>query len=166
MTDNAFKATFCDVKLLKGRKQAQLVFEVPIEEVDAALAVLGGMPQPMKEAWVGIARLDPESTPEKAPIKPEKPVPAKGEKAPFDSLPYPQQAGILCADTTFQHFIGAISQDEAVQGLYKALGIKSRSEIAPMSAAEREWTKLVGVYRSWLRYGNPNEKLNLLDAQL
>ena len=36
----AIKATFSDFKLIKGRKVAQLIFEVPIEATDAALAAL------------------------------------------------------------------------------------------------------------------------------
>jgi hypothetical protein len=42
----AIKATFSDFRLIKGRKQAQLVLEVPIEQADNALAALGGIPQP------------------------------------------------------------------------------------------------------------------------
>lgn len=50
----AILATFSDLKLVKGRKCAQLIFEVPIEQASAAVNILG-MPNPAKEIWCGIA---------------------------------------------------------------------------------------------------------------
>ena len=148
---DAFKATFSDCRLVKGRKVAQLVFEVPIEEVDQALSILGGMPQPTKEAWVGIARLDPKQTPQ----KPVEPAPnKKGESGPFEELPYPQQAGILCADHSFQTFMGGNGVEHTISLLYKRISIKSRSEIIPGSLAASQWRGLVERYRDWVRYGS------------
>jgi hypothetical protein len=48
MTDEpaAIQASFADFRLIKGRKQAQIILEIPIEGADAALAALGGIPQP------------------------------------------------------------------------------------------------------------------------
>src|SRR5512133_3051679 len=69
MTDAAFQATFSDFRLVKGRKVAQIVLEVAIEEADKALAVLGGVPQPATEAWVAVARL--ETRAKVVPIKPD-----------------------------------------------------------------------------------------------
>ena len=51
----AIRATYSDVKLVKTRKVFQLIFEVPIEDADNALRVLGGLPRPAAERWVGIA---------------------------------------------------------------------------------------------------------------
>ena len=50
-------ATFSDFRLVKGRKVCQLVCEVPLEQADAALAALGGLPNPHAERWVGIVPL-------------------------------------------------------------------------------------------------------------
>lgn len=60
MTDEpaAIRASFSDFRIIKGRKQAQLILEVPIEEADNALAVLGGIPQPQSDCWVAVARLN------------------------------------------------------------------------------------------------------------
>jgi hypothetical protein len=56
MTDAvAILATFSDFQLVRSRKVARLVFEVPIEQAKAALDVLG-MPNPVGETWCGIAR--------------------------------------------------------------------------------------------------------------
>ena len=56
MTD-AIAGTFSDFRLIKGRKVAQFIIEVPLETADQALAALGGIPNPHAEKWVGIARL-------------------------------------------------------------------------------------------------------------
>ena len=65
----AFRATFADMKLVKTRQVAQLIFEIPIEDFDAAYEVLGGMPVPAKERWFGIAAIkSPEE--KEAPAKP------------------------------------------------------------------------------------------------
>ena len=50
----AILATFSDLKLVKTRKVAQLVFEVPIESVRSATEALGW---PTGEQWCGIARV-------------------------------------------------------------------------------------------------------------
>jgi hypothetical protein len=64
MTDEpaAIQASFADFRLIKGRKQAQIILEIPIEGADAALAALGGIPQPQSDRWVAVARLNGAST--------------------------------------------------------------------------------------------------------
>ena len=54
----AFSATYSDFKIVKTRDTAQFIFEVPLKAADHALNVLGGVPQPMEERWVAIARLE------------------------------------------------------------------------------------------------------------
>jgi hypothetical protein len=54
----AFSATYSDFKVIRTRDTAQFIFEVPLEAADHALNILGGVPQPMKERWVAIARLE------------------------------------------------------------------------------------------------------------
>lgn len=53
----AFSATYSDLKVIRGRKVVQFIFEVPIEAAGHAYNVLGGMPSPMDEKWFAIARL-------------------------------------------------------------------------------------------------------------
>ena len=50
-------ACFSDFRLVKGRKVYQIVCEVPMERANAALAALGGLPNPHYERWVAIAPL-------------------------------------------------------------------------------------------------------------
>ena len=68
-----FRASYSDWKLIRTRKCVQIIFEVPLEGglAHAAYAALGGMPDPAAEAWVAIARLNPETVKEVMPDKPE-----------------------------------------------------------------------------------------------
>ena len=56
-----FKGAYADFKLIKTRKQAQFIFEVPLEDATAALKVMGGLPRPDQETWAAIAVLDPDA---------------------------------------------------------------------------------------------------------
>jgi hypothetical protein len=91
----AIQGTFSDFRTVKGRKVAQLVIEVPVEQADAALQALGGVPQPHDPKWVAVARLDP-----KAASKPAEPK----ERKAWADLPPSQQAAIRCGERDFQKF--------------------------------------------------------------
>lgn len=54
MSDAAFKATFHNIKNVMGRKVAQVILEVPIEQAPAVTRALG-WPDPQNPAWVGVA---------------------------------------------------------------------------------------------------------------
>jgi hypothetical protein len=109
MTEAAFKACYAEWKVIKTRATVQLVFEIPIEQADAAYQALGGMPIAAKEVWCGIARLEqpvsrPVSQAEKQPgseIGPQ-PSPVRADK-PKRSIA--QRAGMLCNDTLFHAFL-------------------------------------------------------------
>src|SRR3954471_1246437 len=91
MTDAAVtQGTFADFRLIKGRKVAQLVFEVPIEQADQALAALGGLPQPATEAWVALARLETK---------------AKVTSIKTDNTKLSLEAVMRCKEPAFQAFL-------------------------------------------------------------
>jgi hypothetical protein len=58
MTAAAIKGCFSDFKLIRTRSVCQIVIEVPLEQADAALAALGGLPRPEQERWIALARID------------------------------------------------------------------------------------------------------------
>lgn len=103
----AIQATFSDFKLIKSRSVVQLVLELPIEAADAALASLGGIPQPGAERWVAVAPLLLEPIAMK-PLSEGKVAEAKaavkalatteGERARV-------RAVMLCKDERFQEWI-------------------------------------------------------------
>lgn len=94
----AISATFSDFRIVKGRKVAQLIFETPLEAADEALRMLGGLPRPDAERWVGIAPLKAKPTAAPAPVANDAP---PKERRPFHTLPRSQQAALLCNDHRF-----------------------------------------------------------------
>ena len=162
----AFEATYSDFRLVKGRKVVQFVFEVPIELADKAYSVLGGMPNPAAEVWVGVARLDlkvrnleehPHSTMQRKAVE--------GRPA-LDTNParalnrYAQRAGILCNDPRFQGFlidryggddlamlINPIMRREwTAQKVRQLCEVGSRAEILPNTPAANRLDILESAY--------------------
>lgn len=109
----AICASFADFKLIKGRKVCQLVCEVPLEQADAALAALGGLPNPHAERWVGIAPLTEQ--PQGKPTSGSAPSPSLADAADspaaapkperkWDDIPPSQQAAITGEREDFQYW--------------------------------------------------------------
>lgn len=168
MTEAAFQATYAEWKVIKTRACVQLVFEIPIEQADAAYQVLGGMPIAAKEVWCGIARLKDkvsrqpppaaENKPGPAtssPSVPAEPVRADKERRKFDDLAPAQQAGILCGEQAFRKFLSEkfgrlwlITQNDPAAVVREICEVNSRAEIKPDNAL---WAALVLSYRLWQR---------------
>ena len=131
MNAAATRATFSDFRLIKTRKVAQLVFEVPIEEADGALHALGGLPRSDDERWCGIARLQ-----EKAPVAPSPRDPARSAQAKEAYRGKDEgeravvRAGLLCKDPEFQKWCGSVDEEESAKWLRYVLTVRSRQEIA------------------------------------
>ena len=144
------KATFSDFRLVKGRKCAQLVFEVPLEGADAALGSLGGLPRPDAERWFGIVALDLSKAASEAPDAPA------NQRKPFETLPAPQQAALRCNDTNFQRFLceqGFLVTDaeSAAVALRHRLNIDSRADLGASAAARAKWVGLDDEFFRWQR---------------
>jgi hypothetical protein len=158
MTPPVFKATFADFKLVKTRSCAQLIFELPIEQADAALQTLGGLPRAATEVWAAIARLQPEkpaSEPSNAPaaLSPPK------EKRKFGEMPPAAQAGMLCADPLFRRFLadrffgpgnhGPVDLDKAAHLVREICGVQSRSKISEADESANRWRQLDLEFLDW-----------------
>lgn len=131
MTD-AFQATFSDFKIVKGRKVCQVVLEVALENADAALKVLGGVPRPDAETWVGVARLV------------VKPAPDKPERSAS------QRAWALCQSMRFGEWIGETlsgNPEYVAETLRHKLGIQSRRELDTDPAARARFEALEAEYK-------------------
>lgn len=136
----AIQGTFSDFRTVKGRKVAQLVIEVPVEQADAALRALGGVPQPHDPKWVAIARLDP-----KAASKADEP----RERKAWADLPPAQQCAIRCEDHAFRLFISKYCEDPAIQSSQQVAavirhlcGIGSRADLNTNHRARVVWHNL------------------------
>jgi len=160
----AIQATFADFKIIRGRKIAQLVCEIPIEQADAALSALGGIPNPATETWIAIARLDLSKARE-----PASNIAIPKEKRRFGELPIAQQAGLLCDREAFWNFLkeehpmtwneccrdhdkrvipGA---DAAKFCLYELCDITSRAELSTNTRAAGVFQTLLHDFEIWLR---------------
>lgn len=145
--ERVIAATFSDVQPVKTRSVYKLIFEIPIEDADKAIELLGGHPQPGKEKWVALALLV-EKPAQKAPEKAGKP------KRAFSELSLPEQAGIRCEDDDFCHFIEAkarssMSRDSIVAYVRTFCTVQSRAELATDKRAASRWRLLDEEFRSW-----------------
>lgn len=121
------RAEFCDVRPIKSRKVMQLIFEVPIEGADNALAVLGGFPRPDQSRWVGIVCLNAPDvlvTPDTRPPADVPPPPTR-----WNDLPLPQRAALLCKAPEFWTFLNVDDESAAVMVLRQRCGVVSRADI-------------------------------------
>lgn len=153
----AFAATFTDFRLIKGRKVCQVHLELPIERAEEFVRAFG-IPDPSKETWVGIARLNAE--PEKSVIEPGKPTQA--QKRRWEDLLPAQQAGIACSDPQFRRWLkeetswqfldGQPEDEEAAKAIRIYCGVSSRSELKPGSPSAAKWRQLYDSYTLWRDY--------------
>lgn len=159
---DAIAATFADFKLIKTRKVAQFWFEVPIEEADAALATLGGLPRPDAERWVGITPLKVpaesgavgehgsnagRSAP---PARTEGPDKAGHSRRQFASLPRSQQAALMCDRQDFREWVCRVKKwpdlEPTADYVRAACGVDSRANLDTDPAAGARWDKLHNEY--------------------
>lgn len=139
MTAAATRATFSDFRIVKGRKVAQLVFELPLEGADEALAALGGLPQPATERWFAIARLTDEAA--------QKPTPKERYDAADEGEKAVVRANLLTGDPAFQKWCDAITPAQAGDYIRVKCGIKSRGELATNPEALKRFLALETRYR-------------------
>ena len=167
MTAAAFTATFSDWKLVKTRGVVQLVFEVQIENADAAYKVMGGMPHAAKERWFAIARLNDEREvmPHSSGTVSISVVANKTQPDPVTDKPPGRarnpdkrlmtRAAILCTDPVFQQFllehdmIPDKNEEQAAIAVRLICGVDSRSKIVPHSAAAQKFDALYSRYSAW-----------------
>ena len=130
------KATFSDFKLVKGRKVAQLVFEVTTDQADEALNSLGGLPRPDAERWFGIVALDLSKAATPAPAEPE-----KGSRK-WEDLAPATQAAIRCQQRDFRKFLGAVDGAEVAERVRAQCGVNSRGDLNTEPEAAARWRTL------------------------
>jgi hypothetical protein len=137
MTKAVITGTFSEVKFIKTRSVMQLCVEIPIEQADMALHVLGGVPQPGNEVHVAVARLSTH----------EEPKPKKGSLA--------QQAGILCDDPVFRTFLKEYlssfgrQYDDPAEAVRDLCEVESRAQFDTELVAAARWRELKGKYDAW-----------------
>ncbi len=146
MTDAiAITGTYADFKLIKTRKVAQMVIEIPVESAQAVIEKFG-IPQPHQERWVAVALLNssPEGSPTASPPEVAAPhPPAEPERAERTRpTPLATKIAMLCQDRQFQKWLGVDSTDRAAVLVRQRCGVKSRSEIESNPEARTLWSQL------------------------
>lgn len=154
MTAAAFTASFADFRLVKGRKVAQIVVEVPIEAADHALEVLGGVPRPDAERHVAVARIQiPLGADEVAAdgsAAADHPPPSERSAAPGGTKrerTLPEKVGMRCNDPVFAAWVGetrtgSADADAVADWVRFKCGVNSRKEILPGTLAAEKWLAL------------------------
>lgn len=141
----AITGSFADFKIIRTRSVCQLVIEVPLEQADAALAALGGVPQPATERPVAVARLVSEK--ERKPDARERYAQlSEGEQAVA-------RAGLLAADPAFQESVGVTGEDDAADYIRNHCGITTRRSLAVDGGALRRFLVLEARFKSERRFG-------------
>jgi len=127
----AIKARYADWRPVKGRKVLQVVLEVPLEQQNEVLKLLGA-PLPDRDLWVAVAVLD------------ESKGQIKGGKLA-------QSAGIICNEGAFWRWSGATNADEAADFIRQRCGVTSRSMLDHDEQAARAFRDMKLEYDVWIK---------------
>lgn len=151
MTNSVLAATFSDFRLVRGRKVAQLILEIPIEQAEAALHLIG-MPMPDCERWVAIAPMvgDPNAPAVSPPAEQAAPPTHRNvpERAPLEGWERDRQRAVmLCKDTRFQAWCGCADEAQTIAHMRAQIG-GSRSGIATDHETHRQFLSLETTYRA------------------
>lgn len=147
----AFQATYSDFKLIRTRKVVQIVLEVPVEQSSAVLEILGGMPNPAAEKWVGVAPLQPDAAQPRQETKPR----PDGAKRDWRDIPPAQRAGIRIGQTLFAAFLKEERPDDwheapdADDCLKLICGVDSKRELATNHKALTMFNLLDSAFQAW-----------------
>lgn len=153
MTDAAvIQATFADWRTVKGRKQLQLIFEVPLERQKEVLNTLGA-PSAADPAWCAIAVLNMARAPVAAPAEVEKERQKWGEVTPT------AQACIRCQEPIFQQYViekrGFKELDDkeknAAVFIRRQCNINTRAALSTNRAGAAIWRSIDSDYLDWKR---------------
>jgi hypothetical protein len=164
MDKAAIAGTYSDFKIIRSRKVAQLIIEVPIEQAQTLITALG-LPNPAEETWVAVARLQvpaegnktvaeylaasKEETPPTA-----SPVDLKAHRR-FEDLPLSQQAALACQDMEFrkflrEHLCEPISNEgDAADTVRRFCDVPSRAFIRLGDGAGDAWLRLYNRFLFW-----------------
>ncbi|MEK9768069.1 MAG: hypothetical protein VW683_04015 [Betaproteobacteria bacterium] len=140
MTNQIMDGTYEDFKIIKTRKVAQVIIEIPIERAESWVQMFG-LPSSEQSKWVAIARLRDEA------VSPPNQEVVKAI----------QSAGILCKSENFGEFLQVKGLEEVnpsdsesiANGLRAILGINSRTDFHNDEQALMSWNRLKGEYESW-----------------
>lgn len=135
------QGTYSDFRIVKGRKVAQIIIEIPLEAANSFVAMFG-VPRPDEEIWVAIAEINRTAIAQRS-----------------EATKAVQQAGMLCKSEAFGEWLrdqrGMAdvdpSKDESIADALRAiLGIVSRTEFHNSPELVTAFNRLKGEFDQWL----------------
>jgi hypothetical protein len=160
----AIQAQLVDIRNVGSLKSLKLTLHVPEEHALKAIEAFG-WPTGANPVPVALARLNlekevvcpdrQESISETRPDPAADKSPGRAERRPFDSLPLPQQAGILCQEGGFRAFLNeefnyaCETADDAADAVRERCNIASRSELGTNKKAAERFVSLREQYQAW-----------------
>jgi hypothetical protein len=138
----AIQGTFADFKIIRTRKLVQIIVELPIEQADEALRVLGGLPRPDQDQWLAVARLNGVAKP-----------PEPEEINTKLSL----QAVMRCKEPLFWRFLNTQTvqpvedETDAAWVVRQLCGVELRSGLNTDPNAAALWRALDAKFQAWKR---------------
>lgn len=137
------EGTFADIKSVKTRGVAQIVIEIPIQNAEHAIRLLG-YPQPATEVHVAIARLKNGDGAIEEPAEPETPKQRLRDKS------VGQQAALCCKDAVFRAYLreafraAVDTKGEAASWIRDYFLVPSRADIPA-----DQWKEFHDGYTAW-----------------
>lgn len=163
MKEIVIQGNYCDLQFVRTRSVAKISIEIPIERAAEFVAAFGA-PNPATECAVALARINPAKASEKpaseAPTQDNQPVQKIGRR--FKELPMATQAGMRCAEASFQKFLeeryfkqwaatdAETGAECAAQVVRSLCGVESRSAIKTDTEAGARWLKLMLHFDLWM----------------
>jgi hypothetical protein len=146
MTDCIIQADFSSFRPVNGRRILQLVFEIPIENGEEALRMLG-MPRPGENRWCAIALLDLKPKQAEGQVSE-----ANGSPKKWSEMKRSQQAWLLCEDPAFWSYFDVKTEDTIIDTARTAatklrahFHLRTRSEL-DLPENHARWDEFVALW--------------------
>lgn len=139
-TNKIMQGTYSDFRIVKGRKVAQIIVEIPLEAANDFVAMFG-VPRPDQEVWVAIAEINRQA------------VAAKSEATKAIQI-----AGMMCKSPEFGAWlrdhrgmaeVDPENHESIADALRALLGIQSRTEFHNSPELVVAFNRLKGEYDTW-----------------
>ncbi len=164
------------IEPISTRKMVRIGIEIPEEQADEVLKLLGGYPKPANPVWVAVAPITQEAAVafanranKESPLAPiaralEEKAKSERERRDWSDLSPAQQAGIRCNEPAFWKYLMEKSLDDSdgaqanfVDSEPKAAayvrlicGVKSRAEFSTNPQAAEKFHSLDVSFNNWL----------------
>jgi hypothetical protein len=157
----AIAGSYYNLRPIVGRKVCQVIIEIPIEKMAEFIEAFGS---PCEEVWIAMARLNLKEVMPPAPTNQHTDTSPRSQEAapqtggarkPFNSLPLPQQAALLCNDPVFRAFLNeefaydCETENDAAEAVRELCEVTSRSELNHDAMAGKVFIRYREQFQAW-----------------